>query len=281
MQRAHFRWMSLLLGLAPGLCSAQIYSYVTQSTGSPSNASYKFVLESWDMDDLSPNPCYQQANCAIGINHRHTSTNTGGTSSVSPSAYVVGSTRYPQITQLATMGELSRFYQSIYPLPIQGSTWHVGESITQECVGLFYNTRSGSAVTGSNARLMPSSVCGIAPPPVGVCGIDEQQLDLNHGVLQDTELAGNTARGSLRVVCSQKMNIVMYIRTGSSGRLDLGNNSGVYSTLRINGVLGNQGYPFTADTSGITLPVTSTLGVTGTVKAGDYSGQSVAILALP
>lgn len=64
MQRAHFRWMSLLLGLAPGLCSAQIYSYVTQSTGSPSNASYKFVLESWDMDDLSPNPCYQQANCA-------------------------------------------------------------------------------------------------------------------------------------------------------------------------------------------------------------------------
>lgn len=64
-------------------------------------------------------------------------------------------------------------------------------------------------------------------------------------------------------------------------RLDLGNNSGVYSTLRINGVLGNQGYPFTADTSGITLPVTSTLGVTGTVKAGDYSGQSVAILALP
>lgn len=77
MQRAHFRWMSLLLGLVPGLCSAQIYSYVTQSTGSPSNASYKFVLESWDMDDLSPNPCYQQANCAIGINHRHTSTNTG------------------------------------------------------------------------------------------------------------------------------------------------------------------------------------------------------------
>ncbi len=280
MQRVHFRWMYLLFGLLPGLCSAQIYSYVTKSTGSPSNASYEFVLESWDTDDSSPNPCFQQAQCAIGINHRHTSSNTGGNAGVSPSAYVVGSARYPQITKLATMGELSRFYQSINALPIKGSTFHNGEAITQECVGLFYNTRSGSGVGDSNAILMPGSICGIVPPPVGVCGIDEQQLDLNHGVLSDTELTGNTARGSLRVVCSQKMTIVMYIRVGSNGRLELGN-SGVYSTLRVNGALGNQGYQFTADTRGVTVPITSTLGVTGTVKAGDYSGQSVAILALP
>lgn len=57
--------------------------------------------------------------------------------------------------------------------------------------------------------------------------------------------------------------------------------SGVYSTLRINGALGNLGYQFTADTRGVTVPITSTLGVTGTIKAGNYSGQSVAILALP
>lgn len=280
MQRFHFRGIYLLLGLLPGLCSAQIYSYVTKSTGSPSNAAYEYVLESWDKDDSSPNPCYQQSMCAVGINHRHTSANTGGSTAVTPSASIVGSGRYPQITQLRTMGELSRFYQSIYPLPIVGATSHVGDAITQECVGLFYTTSSSSAVEGNSARLMPSSVCGIAPPPVGVCGIDEQQLDLNHGVLPDTDLVGNTARGSLRVVCSQKMNIVMYIRVGSNGRLDLGN-SGVYSTLRINGALGNLGYQFTADTRGVTVPITSTLGVTGTIKAGNYSGQSVAILALP
>ncbi|MGK2695367.1 MrpH family fimbial adhesin [Serratia surfactantfaciens] len=280
MQRVHFSAMYLLLGLLPGLCSAQIYSYVTQSSGSPSDAKYEYVLESWDTDDPSPNPCYQQSQCAIGINHRHTSANTGGSTDVTPSASVVGSSVHPQITKLKTMGELSSYYQRYYPLPISGKTSHVGDPITQECVGLFYTTSSGSAVLGASARLMPSSVCGIAPPPVGVCGIDEQQLDLNHGVLPDTELAGNTARGSLRVVCSQKMNIVMYIRVGSNGRLDLGS-SGVYSTLRINGALGNLGYQFTADTRGVTVPITSTLGVTGNIKAGNYSGQSVAILALP
>lgn len=281
MQRVHFRWMSLLFGLAPGLCSAQIYSYITESVGTPTSATYKFVIESWDRNDQTLNPCFGMKQCAVGINHRHTGSNAGGTASVLPSPFTLGSAQYPQITQLKTMGELGQYYQSVYPLPIEGSTNHVGDAITQECVGMFYNINSATTVSTISSRLMSGSVCGIAPPPVGVCGIEEQQLDLSHGVLQEPDLAGNTARGSLRVVCSQKMDIVMYIRTENEGRLELGNNSGVYTTLRVNGVAANKGYPFTADALGVTIPVTSTLGVTGTVKAGDYSGQSVAILALP
>jgi hypothetical protein len=281
MQRIYLRGILLLLGLTPGFCSAQVYSYISESSGSSSDASYKFVIESWDTDDPSPNPCYGQSSCAVGINHRHTGADTGGTAPVNPSASIVGSAAHPQIVTLKTIGELSRYYQSIYPLPIQGDTRHLGESITQECVGLFYSTGSSSSVSGEHARLMPGSVCGIAPPPVGVCSIDEEQLDLNHGVLQENELAGNTARGSLHVHCSQKMDIVMYIRTANHGRLELGKEAGVYTTLRVNDVPGNEGYPFSADEFGVTIPVTSTLGVTGTVKAGDYSGQSVAILALP
>lgn len=133
--------MYLLLGLLPGLCSAQIYSYVTKSTGSPSNAAYEYVLESWDKDDSSPNPCYQQSMCAVGINHRHTSANTGGSTAVTPSASIVGSGRYPQITQLRTMGELSRFYQSIYPLPIVGATSHVGMPSLRSVSGCFIPPR--------------------------------------------------------------------------------------------------------------------------------------------
>lgn len=281
MQRVHFRWMSLLFGLAPGLCSAQIYSYITESIGSPTNATYKFVIESWDRNDQTLNPCFGMKQCAVGINHRHTGSNAGGTASVLPSSFTLGSAQHPKITQLETMGELGQYYQSVYPLPIEGSTNHVGDAITQECVGMFYNTHSATTVSTTSSRLISGSVCGIAPPPVGVCGIEEQQLDLSHGVLQEPDLMGNTSHGSLRVVCSQKMDIVMYIRTENEGRLELGNNSGVYTTLRINGVAANKGYPFTADALGVTIPVTSTLGVTGTVKAGDYSGQSVAILALP
>ena len=127
------------------------------------------------------------------------------------------------------------------------------------------------------AKPLPKSVLGCFTTLVQALGSVTAVLESSP---EQLSITGNTARGSLRVVCSQKMTIVMYIRVGSNGRLELGN-SGVYSTLRVNGALGNQGYQFTADPRGVTVPITSTLGVTGPVKAGDYSGQSVAILALP
>ncbi|HGM6401961.1 TPA: hypothetical protein ACKP77_004447 [Serratia marcescens] len=73
--------------------------------------------------------------------------------------------------QIGDDGEFSRFYQSIKVLLIKGSTFHVGKAITQECVGLFYNNRSGYGDDDSNAIMMPGSICGIAPPPVGVTGV--------------------------------------------------------------------------------------------------------------
>ncbi|CAI0975186.1 Uncharacterised protein [Serratia proteamaculans] len=282
MQPVYLKWMLLLLGMAPGLACAQIYSYITESTGIPTSAKYKFVIDSWDREDTMPNPCFGQRMCAVGINHRHTPNEGGGTSDVDNPA-TIGSGPHPEIVKLKTMGELSRYYQSIYPLPQVGGTSHVGEARIQECVGLFYNIHSPSSVRSNDSRIMPGSICGVAPPPIGVCGIEEQRLDLQHGVLQESELAGNTARGSLRIVCSKKMNIVMHIRTGSHGRLDLGANSGIYSTLSVNGAVNDQGYPFNnVDPTGVILNITSTLGVTGTtVKAGDYSGQTVAILVIP
>lgn len=137
MQRIYLRGILLLLGLTPGFCSAQVYSYISESSGSPSDASYKFVIESWDTDDPSPNPCYGQSSCAVGINHRHTGADTGGTAPVNPSASIVGSAAHPQIVTLKTIGELSRYYQSIYPLPIQGILDTSGNLLHRSASGCF------------------------------------------------------------------------------------------------------------------------------------------------
>jgi hypothetical protein len=280
MKCFQLRWMFLILCLASWPGSARIYSYISKSSGTKTNAKYEFVIASWDDVDYNSNPCYGLKRCVIGVNHLHDYNHRGGVATVTPKV-AVGSSTAPDLLTVRTMGEVGRIFKRFYSLPIYGSTYHKGSMITNECVGIFWSGKSATNINVSSAELVTGSVCGIAPPPIGVCSISEERIVLNHGSLTGDSLQGNVARGSLFVVCSQPTSVALTIRVDNNSRLSLGNNTGVYSTLRINDKPGVSGYQFVALSSGATIPITSTLGVNGAVKPGNYSGQTVAILAVP
>ncbi|MFJ3264866.1 adhesin [Serratia liquefaciens] len=261
-----------LLIIAPFDSIGAIYSYIEKSTGSPTNADYEYVIASWDDDDLTPNPCFGVKTCAISGSHRH---NAEGTAGVRFDG--LSSSSEPGILYARTVGELGRIYKQRYPFPRIGKTHHGGPAVTQECVGIFYQNWAQDGAY----RLMPGSVCGIAPPPIGICSIIDEHLILEHGVLSVSELSGNMSSGSLRVVCSMPTDVVLYIKTESNGLLYIDPKRTIYSKLKVNGMAGNSGYKFTAGSGGVSVPITSELNYVGSVEPGEFSSQTVAILALP
>ncbi len=59
---------------------ASIFSYITESTGTPSNATYTYVIiERWDPETSGIlNPfCYGWPVCYVTVNHKHAVNGTG------------------------------------------------------------------------------------------------------------------------------------------------------------------------------------------------------------
>ncbi|WP_436411332.1 MrpH family fimbial adhesin [Serratia marcescens] len=248
-----------------------MYSYIESSRGSPTNADYNYVIDSWDENDTTPNPCYGLKICIVGISHRHELNGQGGTYTDS-----LHSSGVREILTARTVGELGKIYKRYYPLPRRGTQHHGGPAQTQECVGIFYINNSPSGI-----HPMPGSICGIAPPPVGVCGIEDGAITLEHGTKSLAEINGDTTTGYLRVKCSSVMNVILYVKTEVNGKLYLDANKSLYSTIKVNGNSGDKGYQFYANNSGVSVPITSTLTSNGATGAGVFSGQTIAILALP
>ncbi|MDX7018819.1 MR/P fimbria adhesin subunit MrpH, partial [Klebsiella aerogenes] len=63
----------LIAGLFSAPAMASIFSYITESTGTPSNATYTYVIERWDPETSGIlNPCYGWPVCYVTENHKHT-----------------------------------------------------------------------------------------------------------------------------------------------------------------------------------------------------------------
>ncbi|AHG21888.2 hypothetical protein Z042_21440 [Chania multitudinisentens RB-25] len=253
-----------------------IYSYITESDGVPTSARYWWTIEYWDTVDSTPNPCYRWSQCTVFIGHRHSDAGGAGPGVSERGEFVDGVNHY------ATVGEVGAAFRRVHFLPRSGTQNHFGPAVTQECVGIFYKWSTGTA-NAEGSRMMPSSLCGIVPPPVGRCEFTETSVELTHGQIQLKNIEGHQARQTGYIRCTQDMDVMVYAAgAGGNGLVNLRSDRSLQSHLTIGGVNGATGIRIHA-LAGIKMPVEfmSTLTKTGNVEAGDFFGSATAILTMP
>ncbi|HCR2983070.1 TPA: hypothetical protein ON183_002672 [Serratia marcescens] len=251
-----------------------IYSYITKSTGSPVDATYEYTVESWDEDIDIPNPCYGYFYCYVGIAHRHTDKGEKG-------GNMVETYRLDNVRNIKTVGELGREYKKRRPLPYSGRMFHQGNwgELTTECVGIYYSPSNDIAY---GFHMMPGMVCGVAPPPAGICGFTNTlDVTLDHGPVISTA-QHEPISVNIGMSCSQQSKLKLYVKTANNGRLDLqGPGSGVYSILRLNGILADKGLDILVGPSGTNVSLSSQLFTNSLSSAGSYVASAVIVLAVP
>lgn len=256
--------------------NSAIYSYITKSEGTPSNAKYWWTIEYWDTVDATPNPCYGWSQCTAFIGHRHSNAGESGNWVSDGNEYING------IQVYRTVGEVGAAFQRLYSLPRSGTQSHSGPAVTQECVGIYYKAAMGTSSAQGNP-MMPSSLCGIVPPPVGKCEFTETSIELNHGPVQLKDIEGHQARQTGYVRCTQEMDVMVYAAgAGGNGMVNLRSDGSLQTRLTIGGVSGATGIRIHAMPD-IKMPVefASTLTKVGAVEAGDFFGSATAILTMP
>ncbi|NHB92683.1 adhesin [Photorhabdus cinerea] len=262
----------VLLSLFSSEAVASIFSYITKSEGIPTNAYYTFVIERWDEeDDFTPNPCYGYSACWISINHRH---NVNGYSGQPFRLFNIRVERY------RTMKQVQKEILKQTSFPITGIAKHVGPAIQshQECVGLFYETDRN----GFRGGLLPGSLCGIAPPPIGFCQVSEGSVELNYGNIDEAKLEGATRSENINVTCNRDMNIVVTATGPDRGVVPLRGDGSLKAQLLLNDRKGEQGVPIFVPAGGnVPVTVKSILQKNGRVEAGPFSGSGAIILAMP
>ncbi|MBG3018304.1 MULTISPECIES: adhesin [Proteus] len=269
-----FSALCLAIGLlfsAPAMAS--IFSYITESTGTPSNATYTYVIQRWDPETSGTlNPCYGWSTCYVTINHKHDLDGSGGSAKQ----------LITRIEKLRTLAEVREEVLRNISFPLEGKTNHVGPALNsnQECVGLFYQPNS-SGISPSG-RLLPGSLCGIAPPPVGACKITEGAVNLNYGDIDEYSLEGAQRYQNINVTCNLAMKVMVIASGSDNGRVLLRSDNSLYADLFLDDYPGETGSIINVPAGGsVPVKVSSTLHTNGRVAPGYFSGSGSIILTMP
>ncbi|MEY0162567.1 adhesin [Providencia rettgeri] len=277
-------FLSLLIGavMFSSTASASVFSYITESKpgNNPNNgdANYKYVIARWDPElPTTRNPCFRWSKCYLTISHKHTAAGTPGAATV----------ELAEISRYEYMRDVQNIPGVLAKATAPATQWavHTGVRLqnNQECVGLFYQDRTG--VT-SNGGLIPGSLCGIAPPPIGACKINNTIPDINFGSISEAELAGQSKQVNISVTCNLAMDVLV-IATGvnvTNVRVNLRPDNSLYANLYLGGndTPGEAGYRIHVPAGGTnSVTMKAVLGTNGRVQAGQFEGAAALILTVP
>ncbi|HCR4032997.1 hypothetical protein [Morganella morganii] len=264
---------------------ADLYSYITRSEGKPTNIDYYYTISAWTPPLRgSAHPCKVaglSGKCYANINHRHVNGDKGGIAGRNDETF----NQRCRNMNLNTLSDGFEVYKYIYDncfggLPYSGTTNHVGTAIRNECVTLFLT----STPNGGNGDMYPGAICGVSPPPGGICSfdLDRPGAVLNHQKVPEDAINGHQASEYLTMKCSKDTVVRIYSVTDSSARLKLKNN--LYTRLTLNDYLLDarsggsaiyvrEGYPNTA-------LLKSTLETIGPVEPGSFYGNISIIMTI-
>ncbi|WP_156506633.1 hypothetical protein [Pantoea sp. OXWO6B1] len=247
--------------------NSAIYAHVAQVTANPgSDLSLSLKTDAWtDESDNNPNPCFSDsATCVLTMGVRLSSTS---------SKYRIDNDNYTCINKTKTIGEIRKYFNmdSYYAVKVGP------EEITPtSCVGLFY----GDYFT-QEWKLLPGSMCGIIPPPVGRCKFSGD-LTLNYGTLSSSALNGKKISGRVDVICDTNINlsVMLFNPNDGSQTVPLRKDGSLVAKMTLNGKDASQsGEIFSIDKNRpATLEVTSEAIVSGAPDPGEFSGSAVIVL---
>ncbi len=120
----------------------------------------------------------------------------------------------------------------------------------------------------------------VSPPPLipASCKI-YGPVTLEHGSLSTVKVNGHTASSEIGMECSRESDVVLKIP--DNGVIALGSNSGLKSTIVLNGVTGGNVRVNKVGPVIKYITVSSVLSSSGAVRSGDFSGSGVITLEIP
>ncbi|MEQ4674760.1 adhesin [Providencia vermicola] len=278
-------FLSLLIGavMFSSSASASIFSYITESkpgvNPARGDADYKYVIARWDPEKPGVNnPCYRQSPCYLTVSHKHTASGMPG----APTEVLAEISNYQYMDQVQNIpGVLSK---ALAPATKWASHTGVILQNNQECVGLFWQDTQTSVA--NRGGLIPGSLCGIAPPPIGACKINNSIPDINFGAISEADLAGQAKEVPITVTCNLAMDVLV-VATGvnvTNGRVNLKPDGSLYANLFLgaNNTPGEAGYKFYVPAGGTnTVNLKAVLGTNGRVQPGTFEGAAALILTVP
>lgn len=269
--------------------SATIFSYFdsiktvsTPIVGGVYKVYYGDLVIDWDYTDQTKNPCSGYISCTLDM--ALYSTNGALDSWLS---YPITTKHRPCMTDAKTLGELGQCLEGYTTQP-----------------GLAIDTFTFSNPTHVNVRFGPRenvvvcvrmslsgvkdawgtqqlgtipTVCGIAPPPVGVCSTPDS-IDFDHGTINSNYSNGNLLTNTFNVECNQALTAQINLYGLEDSKLKL--TDGLSSALKINGYNADNTPSFNLNAGGNSFNITSELIKSGAVTAGDYQAQTVMVLTI-
>ena len=268
----------LLVLLHISNAQAAIFSFISSATKLDETCvKYKYTIQQWtESGDSVANPCYNNYDCILGVSHRHFDDGTSdhwadGGDAVFNRIHIEG---------FKTIGDIRKAVIKDHQIPLSGEDRHCGGVKIAECVGLFY-----SPYGDDRFHLLPTSVCGIAPPPTGHCQFSARDVKLDYGSVSPETLNGKQISAAVTVSCDASMNLEAWLINPQDGTdtVPLRTDGSLSARLTLDGEsAAATGKAFSVASGGSqTLTVTSEAVVSGTPEAGEFSGSAVLFLSVP
>ena len=268
--------------------NATVYSYGMDDGKTINSVRVVSLVMEWDVSDETKNPCltdprgYSPRKCELEIRVRD------GVDYSHHAIYALTSECMIQVKTLGALGTCLSQSTSDYHSNVRNVV--LGETTTFDyiraglrlttpylCVNIRYRT-TPTNVGSSEWIQFPNQVCGLMPPPQGVCSTPDL-IEFDHGTVS-SDFSVSELVQSFNVECNMDFNAaILLTMLDNSSRLKLGDN--LYSTLMINGEYAtNANKKFNLKTGSNNIEISSRLSRSGEIKSGDYSGQTVMILSM-
>lgn len=263
---------------------ASVYSYADSVKAVGLYYNFHIIVE-WDTSDATANPClvsptkWRVTKCELRVQIA-----ASGSTFIYPSLNSVTS---DCMIQVNTLGELGTCLSgSTYIASAGIANVVLGEKTSfnflseyfkegsNPCVSIFYRTITFGG-GGDSWTTLPNQVCGLMPPPIGVCSTPDS-IEFDHGTV-NTNFDTSELVKSFNIECNMDLSAgITLSMLDNSSRMKLGDN--LYSTLMINDAVISNANKMNLKTGANNFKMTSRLSKTGEIKNGDYSGQTVMIL---
>ncbi|QJU38090.1 MrpH family fimbial adhesin [Serratia marcescens] len=236
----------------------------------PSTDTIDFTVHYWDEDDNTPSPCNPKTLCLVAVGWQY----EGQVGTLVETLNI-----YPS-NNVKTVGEIGKLYRARFGIPHSGvkSGPTIGNRPGQKiCFAMKY--RSSGTPSYNVPALMPGDSCTYIDPidPVACYVHAPSTININHWVVNASDLNNSIASENVRVTCNKRANIRIRV-TDTEIRMKKPNGAdgNVSSKIYLNGDYFMT--PLVVNDIGSVLNVESRLSSSGDVSGGVLSGSTVMIV---
>lgn len=231
---------------------------------------YEVIINNWTEDGNTPNPCYGETSCYVGVDVQYFDHN--------PGMYGVCIESHHCLTnagQYATTQEVLAAYSN--QVGLSNMLGINAEGSTIDCAALFYITQQPDTQEHV-ARIWPGSACTPLHPNTACKLIIPDTIDF--GTVNNSQIKGLTKHISAVASCTKSATLNFYLASDDqSDNVMLNADNTLWAIMAINDQSAVTGATAEVVTHGsASFDVSATLNSSKNIAAGSYSGVAALVL---